>query len=44
MVYYIAAFLRYASKYERQMLLEIDDFDARIAKVNQMLSEDLARF
>ena len=42
MVFAIAAFLR-SNKANRQALLEINSFDERLKRVNDMLSEELQK-
>jgi len=42
MVFAIAAFLR-SNKADRQALLEINSFDERLKRVNDMLSEELQK-
>ena len=43
MVFLISSVVRYPNRDLRQQLLEIDDFDQRIDKLNQILTQEISR-
>ena len=44
MLFLISSIVRYPNRDLRQKLLDIDDFDQRIEKLNQILTQEISKF